>query len=197
MIVPLNTARLHLEPLGIEDADAIQALFPKWEIVRYMTDGVPWPYPPDGAIRFIRDQALPAMQREEAWHWTLRPATEPDRIIGAISLMKGDENNRGFWLDPVWQGRGLMMEAVAAVTRFWFETLGFPRLRVPKAAANLPSRRISEHSGMRLVEVREAAHVSGLLPMEIWEITSQEWQEWSQPRDGSRTQAGHLSREES
>jgi hypothetical protein len=62
----LKTPRLHLEPLRIEDADAIQAAFPQWEIVRFLSNTVPWPYPADGALRFIGDHALPAMKREEA-----------------------------------------------------------------------------------------------------------------------------------
>jgi ribosomal-protein-alanine N-acetyltransferase len=186
MVPALKTSRLHLEPLSLQDADAIQVLFPQWEIVKYLTEAVPWPYPPDGALQFIRDHALPAMERGEAWHWTLRPRVEPERIIGVISLMKGEENNRGFWLDPAWQRQGLMTEAVAAATRFWFEILRFPRLRVPKAVANLPSRRISERSGMRVVEVKEAPHLAGILPMEIWEITAEEWAAWQQREGGGK-----------
>ena len=50
-----------LRPLGLADADAVQALFPRWEIVRYLTHHVPWPYPPDGALNFIRGSALPLL----------------------------------------------------------------------------------------------------------------------------------------
>ncbi len=39
-----------------------------------------------------------------------------------------------------------MTEACEAVTDFWFNTLKFPVLRAPKAAANTASRRISEKS---------------------------------------------------
>ncbi len=46
---------------------------------------------------------------------------------------------------------------------------------VPKAAANTPSRRISERQGMLLVETKESDYVSGRLPTEIWEITLEEW----------------------
>ena len=60
MIVELETARLLLKPLELADAEQIQALFPQWEIVRYLTKAVPWPYPPDGALTFLRDAALPA-----------------------------------------------------------------------------------------------------------------------------------------
>jgi RimJ/RimL family protein N-acetyltransferase len=175
MIPTGTTERLILHPLKLADAPAIQELFPQWEIVRYLQNRVPWPYPPDGALHYCREIALPQMERGEAWHWTLRLRTEPSQIIGFISLVKGDADNRGFWLDPPRQGQGLMTEACAWANDFWFETLGFPVLRVAKAAANTASRRISEKQGMRLVGSIEKDYVSGRLPSEIWEITAEEW----------------------
>ena len=68
-----------------------------------------------------------------------------------------------------------MTEACEAATDFWFNTLKFPVLRVPKAVANVASRRISEKSGMRIVAREERDYVSGRLPTEIWEITAEEW----------------------
>jgi RimJ/RimL family protein N-acetyltransferase len=172
---PIMTARLVLQPLRVADADAIQALFPHWEIVRLLADRVPWPYPADGALTHIRDHALPAMARGEEWHWTLRLKARPDQVIGAISLMAGGDANRGFWIGLPWQGQGLMSEASDAVTDFWFGELGREILRVPKAAANAASRRISERSGMRLVRTEIRGYVSGPHLTEIWEITREEW----------------------
>ena len=164
-----------MRPLELADAEQAQLLFPHWEIVRYLSKSVPWPYPPDGAHKFYRDVALPAMARRDEWHWTLRLKTDPDRLIGSVSLMKGENINRGFWIGLPWHGQGLMTEACEAVTDFWFNTLKFPVLRAPKAAANTASRRISEKSGMRLVAREEHEYVSGRLPSEIWEITAEEW----------------------
>ncbi|MGP8173101.1 MAG: GNAT family N-acetyltransferase [Terracidiphilus sp.] len=173
-----TTESLILRPLEIADAAEIQELFLHWEIVRYLPNQVPWPYPPDGALHFCREIALPKMERDEEWHWTLRLRGEPAQLIGHLNLMKGEEDNRGFWLCAPWQGRRLMSEACAWANDFWFETLGFPVLRVIKAAANMSSRRISERQGMRLVGVIEKDYVSGRLPSEVWEITAEEWQAW-------------------
>jgi len=115
------------------------------------------------------------MERGEAWHWTIRLRNEPGRLIGLISLVKGEEDNRGFWLGLPWQGQGLMSEACEWANDFWFEELGLSVLRVAKAAANTASRRISEKQGMRLVDVIEKDYVSGRLPSEVWEITAGEW----------------------
>lgn len=176
MAVPkLTTARLLLLPLCMADAPQIQARFPRWEVVRFLSNRIPWPYPVDGASHFIRELALPAMAEGREWHWTIRPQEAPGELIGLISLMRQEGDNRGFWMDPDWRGRGLMTEACDAVTDHWFGPLGQPVLRVPKAAANLPSRRISERSGMRLIATTERDYVSGRLPAEIWEITREEW----------------------
>jgi len=142
VITQLETARLLLRPLELADAAQVQALFPHWEIVRYLNGIVPWPYPPDGAYTWCRDHALPAMERGEEWHWTLRPKTAPQNVLGCISLMNKENHNRGFWLGLPWQGHGLMTEACEAVTDYWFDVLNFPVLRAPKAVANTASLRV-------------------------------------------------------
>lgn len=164
-----------LRPLELADAEQIQKVFPQWEIVKHLANKVPWPYPADGALRYCREMALPAVERGEAWIWTLRLKTEPERIIGSIDLRKGEAENRGFWLAPEGQGQGLMSEACDAVTDYWFNTLGFAVLRAPKAIANEASRRISVRQGMRVVKTEERDYVCGRLPSEIWEITAEEW----------------------
>jgi ribosomal-protein-alanine N-acetyltransferase len=175
MIFTLETARLWLRPLELADAGRTQELFPRWEIVRYLATQVPWPYPEDGALVYYRDVALPAMARGEEWHWSLRLKSDPDSLIGCIAVVKNDESNRGFWIGLPWQGLGLMSEASEAVNDFWFGELGFPRLRVPKAAVNRGSSRISEKNGMRLVATEEREYVGGRFLTEIWELTVEEW----------------------
>jgi [ribosomal protein S5]-alanine N-acetyltransferase len=175
MTPTLETTRLLLRPIEIADAPQIQAIFPRWEIVKYLANKVPWPYPADGAITFIRDFALPSIARGDEWIWTIRRKEEPYTIIGVISLEKNENENRGFWIVPQWHRRGLATEACDAVTGYWFESLKFPVLRAPKALANEGSRRISEKQGMRIVSTGERDYVSGRLPSEIWEITAEEW----------------------
>jgi RimJ/RimL family protein N-acetyltransferase len=171
----ISTPRLWLQPLTIEDAPAIQRAFPHWEVVRWMDAAVPWPYPADGAEGYLTHVALPAMAAGKAWHWSLRPREDADRLIGLVSLMDQPDDNRGFWLDTAWQGRGLMTEASDAVTDFWFESLDKDVLRVPKAVANPASRRISEKRGMRVISRFAKTLVSGVHDVELWEITREEW----------------------
>ena len=57
---------------------------------------------------------------------------------GIVSLHRGDRDHRGFWVGLPWQRRSLAAEACAAANDLWFDVLGFPVLRVGKAAANEP-----------------------------------------------------------
>ena len=182
MIPTLQTPRLILSPLVAEtlasDAAQVQQLFPQWEVVQYLNSKVPWPFPADGVLTYYREAALPAIERGQEWHWTLRLKSDPETIVGAIGLNLDESVNRGFWLAPSHRNQGLMTEAVIAANDYWFETLGFPILRTRKAVANTTSRRISEKMGMRIVALGESDYVSGRLPTETWEITAEEWRAW-------------------
>lgn len=171
----LLTHRLMLTPLQLADAPIIQALFPQWEVVRYLNSHIPWPYPADGAQVYVSDVALPAMAAGREWHWMIRLRDDAACVIGSISLYDEPGNNRGFWLAPQWWGRGYMREACQVVSGYWFGTLARPVMQVPKAVANSGSRKVSEHEGMRRVAVRQGEFVAGSMAVEIWEMTRAEW----------------------
>ncbi len=96
-----NTARLLLTPLQLSDAPAIQQLFPHWEVVRFLDSRVPWPYPDDGALTYVRDIALPAIAAGHEWHWMIslararaedrqhlpvRPAGKQPRLLACTEM---------------------------------------------------------------------------------------------------------------
>lgn len=174
-MTPLETDRLLLLPLEIADAPAIQAAFPVWEVVRWMGAAIPWPYPDDGAETFVSQIVLPAMAAGTAWHWSIRRKAEPERLIGVITLSDVEDQNRGFWIDPAWQGRGFATEASEAATDYWFDVLDKTVLRVPKAVANPASRQISEKQGMRVVRRLDLPLVSGVEKAELWEVERETW----------------------
>lgn len=183
----IETERLLLQPLKLEDAEQTQKLFPEWEIVQFLAATVPWPYPRDGAYQFYKEMTIPAIERGEEWHWTIRLKESPVGHIGAIGLSQNEWDNRGYWLGLPWHGRGFMTEAVVAINNYWFNDLGNNVLRAPKAIVNKASRRISEKTGMRVIKVEERDFVSGRLMAEIWEITAEEWNRARTLTAGDRT----------
>jgi [ribosomal protein S5]-alanine N-acetyltransferase len=168
----LETPRLVLRPLVPADAPVIQRRFPRWEIVRYLNPNVPWPYPEDGAIRFI-EICQGEMARGEKHHWSIRLKDGPDEPIGGIDLWPDDGQSRdmrGFWLDPEFQGRGLMTEAADRVTDYAFRDLDWPHLWVSNDELNRPSARVKERQGARLVGFEPCRSVSGEGRRMVWLI---------------------------
>lgn len=177
MVPQFETARLVLRPLTLADEFEIQRVFPQWEIVRWLDAKVPWPYPSDGARAFLEKVALPEMAMGTGWHWGIFRHEEPEVMIGEITLQDVERHNRGFWIDPQWQGRGYAGEAADIVTEYWFETLDRSVLHVPKASTNLASRRISERQGMHVIDHFIGELVEGPCPFELWELTRKEWRD--------------------
>jgi RimJ/RimL family protein N-acetyltransferase len=173
----LHTPRLVLRPVRTKDAPVIQLRFPKWEIVRWLNAGVPWPYPADGAARHV-ESCLAEMGRGEKCHWAIVPKRGPADLIGRIDLWPDDgssHDQRGFWLDPEFHRQGLMTEAAERVTEFAFAELGWSHLWLTNAQENHASRRIKEKQGARLVDIRIGSYVGGQSSHMIWLLTREDW----------------------
>ncbi|MFI4934961.1 MAG: GNAT family N-acetyltransferase [Caulobacterales bacterium] len=173
----LETPRLVLRPIRAEDAQAIQRRFPQWEVVRFLTDKIPWPYPPDGAaINMV--ETLGQMERREQCHWAITLNSGDDELIGRIDLWADDgvsREQRGFWLDPEFWGRGLMTEAADRVTEFAFLEIGWPHLWLCNAEANIASHRVKERQGARLIDRTPSRYVSGEGVRVTWLLTREDW----------------------
>lgn len=175
-ILIFETKRLILKPISLEDAPQIQNKFPHWEIVKYLNaSSIPWPYPDDGAEFFIREIALPKIKTGEVLTWSIFLKDAPEVLIGVISLMNNEDENRGFWIAKEYQNNGYITEASKIVTDFWFNELKKEKIIIPKAKNNIPSRRISQKQNMRLVGTKFKNYLCGESMCEIWEITREEW----------------------
>lgn len=173
----LETPRLVLRPLQITDAPAMQALFPQWEIVKYLPRKIEWPYPADGAERYLRSKVLPQMEQgtRHSWALTLRGRTDAP-LIGVIELtFLRPFDQRTFWLGQEWQGLGLMTEATFVVNDFALPGLGMPDLLFSSADANTPSVRIKELSGAIPIAHGEFDFHAGRLPITRWMLTDKAW----------------------
>ena len=129
-------------------------------------------YPDDGAARFIA-VCQQEMARGQKHHWSIRLKDGPDELIGCIDLWPDDGESRemrGFWLDPEFQGRGLVTEAADRVTDYAFRELGWPYLWVGNAEANRASARVKEKQGARLVGFAPSRFVEGESRRMVWLI---------------------------
>lgn len=177
----LETERLVLRPISLDDAPGFQKYFYDWEIVKYVSGSVSPPYPDNGAEEYIKNTVLPDLEKGEAFAWAIVPKSGEDKgtAIGNIyyRLKKQlPDNDRGFWLARKYHGQGLMTEAIFRTQDFMFFEYGWKSFRVKNAIGNHASRRVKEKCGAVLIGEEEgpSAHMPG--PTQIWEVTREHWE---------------------
>ena len=171
-----ETARLLLKPVTLGDLPGYQKYFVDYEVIRHLSDAVPWPYPDDG-VRFFLENVILPVQGTDRWVWGIFMKTNPDELIGCVDLWReGRPENRGFWLGRPFWGQGLITEAVEPTIDYAFSHLGFEKLIFSNALGNTRSRRVKEKTGARLIGTRPAKFVDpGLSEAETWELKKEDW----------------------
>ncbi len=129
------------------DAEAMARYANNRKIAVNLRDAFPQPYSIEDAKRFLE---FLAREQPEV---TFAIATTTE-AIGCIGLRLGTDVHRktaelGYWLgEPFW-GRGLMTEAVAALSRWALENLELNRIYAEPFANNPASARVLEKRGSR------------------------------------------------
>ena len=189
----LKTPRLILRPGARRRRPSHSAALLEVGRRRWLDARFPGP-PADGAATF-EAACLDEMASGEKSHWAIIPRSGPADLIGLINLWPDDGTNggqRGFWLDPDFQRRGLMTEAADRVTDYAFRDLGWPTLCLTNAQGNHASRRIKEKQGAQLIDLRIAHCVSGQVTQMVWQLLRGDWlaRQPLPPKNLSRAAAG-------
>jgi [ribosomal protein S5]-alanine N-acetyltransferase len=162
----LETERLILRPISMDDADATYAYaidpvsseFMPWEVHRSMADTIAYleTIPKDYAARERISFAM-----------VLKSTGE---FIGSCGfhhiLLKHHSIRIGYLLIPSQWGKGYMTEAVREMIRFAFDEMGMHRVEATCDYDNIRSARVMERCGMTLEgvfrdhEVRQGKFVS-------------------------------------
>ncbi|HEX9122231.1 MAG TPA: GNAT family N-acetyltransferase [Actinomycetota bacterium] len=158
---PLLTERLLLRRSRPEDAEAISAYRSDPEVHRYQgwerTD-------PNGVRAEIEEMARRAPGEPGGWVQFTVEDRESGRLVGDVGISTADGEpgviKLGYTMAPAFQGRGYATEAVRALVAYAFDTLGVEIVRAYASAENLPSIRVAEKAGLRLVERFERHHGS-------------------------------------
>lgn len=171
-----ETAGLLLRDITERDVPAYEKHFVDYEVIGTMSHMVPWPYPKDEVLRYIRAIVIPN-QCIDQWFWGICLKSAPDELIGAIWLKRtGTPSNRGFWLGKRFWRQGIMTEAAKPVTDYAFDVLGFEKLILANAVGNAASRRIKEKIGAIFLRTEPATYVNPrYTEREVWELTRECW----------------------
>lgn len=178
MIPKFETKRLMLKAVTLEDAPAYVKHFIDYEVIRYLSSAVPWPYPESGVTEYIKE--IMAAQGNDRWFWGIFLKENPNELIGVVDLWRpGHPEHRGFWLSRKFWRQGIMTEAVLPIMDYAFDSLGFETMVLSNALGNVRSRRVKEKTGARYLGVRAAPHVDPTLnECEDWEITKEAWKKF-------------------
>jgi RimJ/RimL family protein N-acetyltransferase len=149
----LETERLRLRRSRPEDAEVISAYRSDPAVNRYQG----WErIDPSGIRAEIIQMARRAPGERGGWVQLSVEERESGRLVGDIGLSAVDDESGvvkiGYTIAPAFQGRGYATEAVRALVGYAFDTLGARLVRAYASAENLPSIRVAENVGMRLVE---------------------------------------------
>jgi [ribosomal protein S5]-alanine N-acetyltransferase len=139
-----------LRPLVQSDAEALATHANDRDVWINLRDRFPHPYSLSDAEQYIATTAEKVLQ-------TSFGIVVEGEAAGTIGLIPGTDIERctaelGYWIGRAFWGRGIMRQAIEAVTSYGFASLGFNRIFAVPMVRNVASARVLEKAGY----VREA-----------------------------------------
>ncbi len=173
----IKTQRLLLRPVELSDATEIEGYFNDWEIIKWLSTAVPWPYPKGGTLNHIKDM----IPLENVYMFAI-VLKSSNQVIGNIrfTILK-DRNTiyaeRGFSLSREHHSKGYMNEASLAATKFIFNNTDAKEIRACNALENVASRKIKEKQNFVFQETRTAKepYHGGYTAEEIWVLKKEDF----------------------
>ncbi len=146
----LETDRLILRRYAVTDA---AAMYKNWasdeEVTRYLT----WPPHANEAVsRGVIEDWVSRYPDETYYHWTIVPkdSREPIGDIAVVMLIERTAAAHiGYCLGRAWWHRGIMPEALKAVTDFLFDVVGVNRVEARHDPGNPNSGKVMQKCGMK------------------------------------------------
>lgn len=148
----LDTARLRLRPVRLEDAETVCASIR--ESIEPLARWMDWCHAGYGR----EDSDLWIASTVDAWNggraYEFLAFERSGRHVGAVGLNQFNRENNGanlgYWVRRSSQRQGFAVEAVRRIARFAFEEAGFQRVEIVAAVDNVASRRVAERAGATL-----------------------------------------------
>ncbi|MBR4501558.1 MAG: GNAT family N-acetyltransferase [Clostridia bacterium] len=173
----ITTPRLILRRFRLEDAGD---MYRNWasdaEVTRYLT----WPPHQSAEVSgMLLGQWTAQYEDGGYFNWAIQ-YKENGEVIGNISVVRLDEAidsaEIGYCLSRTYWGRGLMPEALRAVTAYLFDTVGLNRVWAGHDVENPKSGRVMEKSGMKPEGILRAfgRNNRGICDMAVYSILRDE-----------------------
>jgi ribosomal-protein-alanine N-acetyltransferase len=134
-----------IRPWRLDDAESLAKHANNRKVWLALRDLFPHPYAIQDAHEFL--------QRATSEQPTTKFCIEVDgAAVGGIGIRLGQDVHRhtatlGYWLGEKFWGRGIVTEAVAALSDFWFENFPLRRISAEVFANNPASARVLQKAG--------------------------------------------------
>jgi len=176
----LRTARLELTPLTAEDIESVWPSMSDPKISARMS----W------NAHQNKDETLAFLKRIEddfatgvGLTWGIRMGREFCGIFSIISILRShralryDRGEVACWCARNMQGRGVMTEAGKRIIEFSFTRLALNRLVVGHDVENLPSQRMNERLGFKLIGIEHEAFMKNgrWIDIKIYELLRKDY----------------------
>lgn len=147
----IETDRLILRRYKIEDADA---MYKNWASDSEVTKFLTWqPHSSVDVSRSIIEDWLKEYSDEKYYQWAIVLKDNGNEPIGGISVVHMNEDismvHIGYCLGRAWWRRGIMSEALKAVTDFMFDTVEVNRVESRHDPRNPNSGKVMQKCGMK------------------------------------------------
>jgi ribosomal-protein-alanine N-acetyltransferase len=177
-MIAFNEAMVRLEPIALAHAPAVQALASDPRIAA--TSNVPHPYPPDGAVTWIR---YTTAQRELGREVNFAIVADDHALVGVCGVLNIEGTPRrgelGYWVGVPYWNRGYASAAARELVRIAFEEHGLEELYSSCLVRNPASFRVLEKAGFRHVGFGTHPH-GKWTPQDrfaLFELTRVEWRQ--------------------
>lgn len=173
----IRTERLILRRFRPGDAADIFSYTSLEEVARYMT----WEaHRSEADAEAFIQHTLEALAKGEPGAWAIEHLAD-GRVIGSCGISDCIEGFQsvalGYVLNPAYQGRGYMAEAVRAVVRTCFQDLGVNRVEALCVTENQASAHVAQRCGLRLEGLlRQQVIIHGqFMDQQVWGLCAEDY----------------------
>lgn len=148
----MDRLQIGLRAFEASDAERVQCLLNDWQVSRYLTERVGFPYNLEHARQWVEVDS----HQNPTWAIVL-----DGELVGCIGLVPESGNSRcaelGYWIGRDYWGCGIASATIQRVSDEWLKSGKFDQLTAGVFHPNLASMRVLQKCGFELAAIEADA----------------------------------------